>query len=148
MRPLLLDDRLLLDHLLDGGSTRLRTLCRRRTVATTGLWYYRLCHAIRSDVIVGALSGPFLTAPNDVRSRAIAALVRLPDNVDLVSLRDLAPKMAELVQRHRLNALSLEALAAALSLGADLAMAARSENPSLFEAARSERLQVHIVAAG
>lgn len=148
MKPLLLDDRLLLEFLLGGGSTRLQTLCRRRAVATTGLWYYRLCRAVRSSTVVGALSGPFLAAPNDVRARASAALVRLPEGVGLVSLRDLAPSMAELIERHRLNALSLEALAAALSLGAELALAEGSENPSLIEAARSEQLQVQIIPPG
>jgi hypothetical protein len=148
LKSILLDDRLLLDHLLDGGSIGLRALCRRRTVATTGLWYYRLCHAIRSDIVVGALSGPFLSAPIDVRAQAGAALVRLPEHVELVSLRDLAPTMAELVDRHRLNVLSLEALAAALNLGADLALAEGSENPTLIEAAESERVRVHIIAPG
>lgn len=56
--------------------------------------------------------------------------------------------MAELVERHRLNALSLEALAAALSLGAELAIAEGSENPTLIDAARFERLNVHVVPPG
>ncbi len=148
MGPLLLDDRLLLDHLLGSGSTGLRNLSRRRPVATTGLWYYRLCHAIRSDIVVGALSGPFLAAPTEVRARASSALLRLPDTVDLASMRNLASNMAELAERHRLNVLSLEALAAALTLGAELAMAEGSENPSLHEAAKAEQIRVHIVTPG
>lgn len=148
MRTVLLDDRLLLDRLLGNESVPLRRLLRGKRVATTGLWYYRLCHAIRSDLVIGALSGPFAAAPVDVRARASAALVRLPDNIELTSLRDLVPTMADLISVHRLNVLSLEALAAARHLEADIALATGSENPALMDAASAEGLRLHTVAIG
>ncbi len=146
MSALLLDDRLLLDRLLGSGSTALRALARRRSIFTSGLWYYRLCHAIRSDTVTGALSGPFAATPFVVKAKAATALLELPDDVGLVSLRVLGPLMAELVERHRLNALSLEALAAALHLGAAIAIARGSENPTLIEAAEAEGVAVHLIA--
>lgn len=148
MSALLLDDRLLLDRLLGGGSAALRALSRRRSVFTSGLWYYRLCHAVRSETITGALSGPFAAAPSALKAKAAVALLELPDDVGLVSLRVLGPLMADLVERHRLNALSLEALAAGLHLDAAIAIARGSENPTLIDAAKVEGVAVHIIATG
>ncbi len=141
----LLDDRLLLDYLLGGSSKELRRLVHKRQVCTTGYWYYRLCHAIRSESVIGALSGPFLRAETPVREMAALAMVRLPDEVGLTSLRELAPSMAEVVERHRLNVMSLEALAAGLHLGADILLAVGSENPALIAAAEVEGVRVKIV---
>lgn len=146
-RPvLLLDDRLLLDLLLETQTPELKSLLRRRQVYTTGLWLYRLCHATRDTNIVGALSGPFLAAPADIRTRAMAALVRLPQDVGLVSMRDLAPVMATLSREHRLNALSLEALAAATFLPGELVFTAGSEGPLLSAAAASTGIRVHSIS--
>ena len=145
-KHLLLDDRSLLALLLGSTSRSLSALHRRRSISTTGLWYYRLCHAVRSDVVTSALSGPFSAAEPMIKARAAAALVRLPDHVGLMSLRELGPAMADLVERHRLSAMGLEALAAAVSLGADIAIAIGSENPTLIEAATRERVRVHLVA--
>ncbi len=147
MKHLLLDDRLLLAHLLGSPSKPLRDLLKRHSVSTTGLWYYRLCHAVRSETVTGALSGPFAVAQPAIKATATAALVRLPDGVTLTSLRDLAPVMAGLVETHRLNVLSLEALAAATSLKAEIALAVGSENPTLMQAAQQERIRVHLVPA-
>ena len=141
----LVDDRLLLEHLLGGTSKELRRLVNKRQVFTTGYWYYRLCHAIRSDKVTGALSGPFNRAETSVREMAALALVRLPDEIGLLSLRELAPSMAEGVERHRLNVMSLEALAAGVHLGANILLAVGSENPALIIAAESEGLRVRIV---
>ena len=67
---------------------------------TTGCCYYRLWHAVRSDVVVGSLSCPFEGLPPVVRAAAASALVGLPDSIGLRSLRTLALRMADLVERH------------------------------------------------
>jgi hypothetical protein len=144
-KRVLLDDRLLLEHLLGGSSRELRQLVQRREVFTTGYWYYRLCQAIRSERVIGALSGPFHAAETSVREQAALALVRLPDEFGLLSLRELAPSMAEGVKRHRLNVMSVEALTAGVHLGADIALARGSENPTLIDAAGVEGVRVKIV---
>ena len=58
-------------------------------ISTTGCWYYRLCHAVRSTRITGSLSAPFANLPADLRDRSVATLLHLPDEIALVSLRDL-----------------------------------------------------------
>jgi hypothetical protein len=141
----ILDDRLLLDHLLGGSTKELRQVVQKRAVFTTGFWYYRLCHAVRSNTVTGALSGPFEKAESRIKEMASVALVKLPENIGLLSLRELAPTMAEGVERHRLNVMSLEALAAAMSLNAEIALAVGSEHPLLISAAEVEGLKVRIV---
>lgn len=100
---------------------------RRRPLATTGYWYVRLCQAalIATDR-PGVLAMPFaaLTAPR--RERALRALVELPDEIELPSLRRLGPTVGRLRLRHALNVLSSEALAAAITLEAETFLSAPS----------------------
>lgn len=66
----------------------------------------------------------------------LAAVIDLPDTVELVSLRTLGWPMAQLVHaRGRLNLLSLEALAAARHLTADICLAEQDNNEPLRVAA-------------
>lgn len=137
---LLLDDQLLSAHLRgrripgsDGG------------VSTTGYWYVRLCLAVARHR-GGALSGPFAVLPADERRRAVAAVLQLPEEVGLLSLRHLAPTIGDLASEHPpLNLLAREALAAAVVLRAPVAMASGNENPSLAAALGREGLDVLIV---
>ncbi len=144
-KVLLVDDRLLLSILLDDRSVALKSVMRRRPIYTTGHWYYRLCHAVRSDVFTGALSGPLQRVPAGLRQKVMQSLVRLPDDVGLVSLRDLAPTMAVLSERQRLNVLSLEALSAAVFLPAEIALSSIGDNPTLKSAAAVEQVRLHVV---
>ena len=96
-------------------------------LATTGYWYVRLCQAVLGAVDrPGALSGPFLDLPHGERNRAIDALLELPEEIELVSLRDLGPTIGRLRQHHQLNALSSEALAASLHLRASVLLSVAS----------------------
>ena len=96
-------------------------------IFTTGYWYVRLCQAALGVVDrPGALSRPFAALPPDRRERALAAVLELPDEIGLISLRELAPVIAQLRARHQLNILSIEAVAAAVHLGATVALSARS----------------------
>lgn len=106
-------------------------------VFTTGCWYVRLCRAVlRASGQTGALSSPFAALPPATRARAVKRLLDLPDAIGLLSLRELAPSMGQLRQRHELNLLGLEALAAAVRLGADVILSARS--PRLEAALHAE----------
>ncbi len=129
----LVDDRAL-SELLQGKRTF------EGTVYCTGLWYVRLCQAVlttnRSDT--GSLSGPIAALPPRARQAAIRALVHLPDDVGVLSLRELGPTIAELRDRHQLNLLSIEALAAAKTLGANVLLTTPS--PRLEEAIQTEGL--------
>ncbi len=133
----LIDDQLL--GLVLRGSTP-RALADKE-LFTTGYWYVRLCQAVLNhDERTGALSRPFATLPTDLRERAINAVLELPADVGLISLRDLAPTIGQLRQRHSLNVLGIEALAAATQLRAHVFLSAPS--PLLQQACKDERIKV------
>ena len=143
MSVVLLDDHLLLRVLLDdrpsdlGGDTPL---------ATTGLWYHRLCRALADDAMVGSMSRRLGGVAPDTARAVVASVVELPATVQLVSLRDLAWPMAELIRDGaRLNLLSLEAVAAARHLDADICLAAVDRNEPLCSAAERLGIAVHFV---
>jgi hypothetical protein len=113
-------------------------------VFTTGYWYVRLCQAVLGATDrTGILSGPFALLPPSARERAMQALLELPDFVGLLSLRELGPVIGRLRQRHNLNILGMEALAAAVHLDADVQLSASS--PRLEEALRAEQRTVTII---
>ncbi len=98
-----------------------------RDLATTGCWYVRLCQAVLSAIERrGVLSSPFAPLPEAHRHRAVDALVELPSEIELVSLRHLGPAIGRLRERHALNLLAGEAVAAADYLGADVFLSAPS----------------------
>jgi hypothetical protein len=133
-RTVVVDDHLLLRMLLDDEPTTLRPGGAR--VLTTGLWYHRLCRALSNPAVEGALSRRIGCANPWVGAAAVRAVTALPDTVGLLSLRDLAWPMARLRDDGvRLNLLSLEALAAAEHLDAELCLAAVDANPPLLAAA-------------
>jgi hypothetical protein len=138
------DDHLLLRILLDDEPTALRPVGAR--VLTTGLWYHRLCRAVGDTAVEGALSGRIGRADPSVGAAVIRAVTALPSTVGLLSWRELAWPMAQLLDDGvRLNLLSLEALAAAEHLDAELCLAAVDENPQLIAAARGRGVPTRLV---
>jgi hypothetical protein len=132
---LLVDDQLL--SIVLRGEGRATGLAGDATIYTTGYWYVRLCQAALNVADrPGVLSGPFAALPRDRREQAVAAVLELPDEIGLVSLRQLAPVIGRLRTRHQLNILSLEALAASVFLRAAVALSARS--PRLEDALAAE----------
>lgn len=135
----LVDDRVLSGLLRGGAPPR-----PQEAVYTTGCWYVRLCQAALSSPVSGALSGPFTELPPRLLPQALQTLLELPDEIGLVSLRTLAPLIGRLRTRHRqLNLLSVEALAAALHLNADVYLLTPS--PPLQEALSAEGRQAIIL---
>jgi hypothetical protein len=134
----IVDDQLLGDVL---RGRRPREL-RGKSIFTTGYWYVRLCQAVLASDIGGILSKPFDTLPVDLRDRAVAALIELPSEIGLVSLRDLSPIIGRLRRDHDLKALSMEALAAAVHLEASMVLSAPS--PRLETALASEGRRVKV----
>jgi hypothetical protein len=119
----LIDDQAL-GAVLRGSTPR---AVRRFDLATTGCWYVRLCQAVLGATErPGVLAGPFTELPDGLRERAVAALLELPDDIQLVSLRELAPDIGELRRRHSLNILGMEALAAAIRLDAEVVLSTPS----------------------
>ncbi len=139
MTVALIDDQLL-GAVLRGQPPR---VLASKEVYTTGYWYVRLCQAVLgAQERTGVLSRPFIELPDEMRERALAAVLELPADIGLVSLRDLGPVIAQLRQHHQLNILSIEALAAATCLQANVYLSASS--PQLEQALRSANLKVKV----
>jgi hypothetical protein len=138
------DDHLLLRILLDDEPQELRPGGGR--VFTTGLWYHRLCRSVGDRSVVGVFSRALGRVDPAVAAAAIEAVTRLPDSIELLSLRELAWPMARLVDEGvRLNLMSLEALAGAEQLEADLCLAAADKNPPLLAAAQARTTAVRLL---
>jgi hypothetical protein len=73
--------------------------------------------------------------------RALRDLTALPDDIGLLSLRDLVPTMSDLSAVYSLNLLALEALAAAVELEADVVVAAEDDGPKLRAAVEAAGLR-------
>ena len=111
---------------------------------TTGVWLYRLSQAVRSEAS-GSLSGPIASLPDDLQSQIVGQLVTLPLEIAVLSGRELAWTMAGLIQNHRLNYLSLEALATLIVTGGTLVLSEFAESPLLVKACQSENVKIIFV---
>jgi hypothetical protein len=141
---LLVDDRLL--SVVLRGEDLPVPLDSNVAISTTGYWYVRLCQAVFGVAErPGTLSGPFTALPSGRREQALAAVLELPEEIGLVSLRQLGPVIGRLRARHQLNILGAEALAAAVYLRATVALSARS--PRLEDALSVEGMAFHVVAS-
>ncbi len=144
MSTVLLDDHLVLRLLLNDEPSTLRPV--GATIATTGLWYHRLCRAVANQTVVGSMSRRLGAVDDAVASDVLGAVVDLPDTIELISLRTLGWPMGELVHAGaRLNLLSLEALAAARHLAADICLADADDNAPLRAAATSFGVTVRTI---
>jgi hypothetical protein len=141
-----IDDHILLAILLGDEPSGLRRSAGR--LVTTGLFYHRLCRALTNTAVVGSLSRSLGIAEPELATAAVRAASSLPENIGLVSLRDLAWPMANLLADGvRLNLLALEALAAAELLGAELCLAAVDDNPTLRSAAEVRGVAVRLLGS-
>ena len=116
MTPVLLDDHLLRDLLADDVGDPLAELLAAHPPATTNLYYVRLCKST-----VSARGGRLTGSWPPERRRALGrTLLALPDHIEVLPMRTLAYRMAELAGAHRLSTLGAEAVAAAEHLSAPL----------------------------
>jgi hypothetical protein len=112
-------------------------------VATTGLWLFRLCSSLADPTVAGKLSAPVSALPTDANVRFRAQLTALPDEIEVLSMRQLSWSMAALQQRHRdagraMSATMVEALASAHHLDAGIAVSKHDIGPSLQAAAEAD----------
>ena len=130
MAVTLLDDHLLRDWLAEPDAS-LRRALRRARVATTNLWYARLCKSAAGSG-GGALLGTWSATERDV---LIAGLVALPGTVEVIPMQQLAWRMGQLVHSYGgLSTLGAEAVAAGEHLGAKLLVSARDDGPGIRNA--------------
>ena len=123
----ILDDHLLRDWMAHRDDALVAALGTSR-VATTNLWYARLCKTAARRT-----GGAMLRGWSAVERRAlIAGLIALPDGVLITPMRDLAWRMGELVVDHSgLSTLGAEAVAAALESGGRVLVSARDDGPGI-----------------
>ena len=145
MSIVLVDDHLLLRLLLGDEPSTLRP--DSAAIATTGLWYHRLCRALADEKVIGSISRQLGAVDDTVASAVLGTVIDLPDTIELISLRTLGWPMGELVHAGaRLNLLSLEALAAARQLSADVCLAEVDDNAPLRSAAAEFGVTVRTIS--
>jgi hypothetical protein len=126
------------DHLLRDWLTRkddpLVEAVDGESVATTNLWYARLCKSA-ARATGGALLAGWST---DERRALIAGLIDLPDDIVIRPMRHLAWQMGQLVADHNgLSTLGAEAVAAAIDLSARILVSARDDGPGIRQCCAS-----------
>jgi hypothetical protein len=122
-----LDDHLLRDWLAR-RDTKLVDAVSRDSIATTNLWYARLCKTAARATGGAVLEGWDVTE----RRALIAGLVALPDDVSIVPMRALAWRMGELIADHGgLSTLGAEAIAATALLDGRLLVSSRDDGPGI-----------------
>ncbi|CAN5708792.1 hypothetical protein BH24ACT5_BH24ACT5_19280 [soil metagenome] len=105
-------------------------------LATTNLWYARLCKsaaraaaATSTSTSAGAILGGW---DDDQRRTLVAHLVTLPDHIAVIPMRELAWSMGQLAHAHQgLSTRGAEAVAAALAMGGRVVVSARDDGPGI-----------------
>jgi len=111
-----------------GPDSSLRRAVQGEPLATTNLWYARLCKSA-ARAATGALVGNLDLAE---RQALVAVLVKLPDEFTIAPMRDLAWRMGTLVAEEvRLSTLAAEVVTAAEKLSARVLVSSRDDNPGI-----------------
>lgn len=122
-----LDDHLLRDWLARRDDALIGAVSSDR-VATTNLWYARLCKSAARATDGALLGGWGITE----RRALISGLIALPDDIEVVPMHELAWEMGELIADFgRLSTLGAEAVAATRKLDARLLVSSRDDGPGI-----------------
>jgi hypothetical protein len=136
-----LDDHLLRDLLADDPSDQLMGLLGSHQPATTNLYLHRLCKSVVS-ARGGALTGSW---PAGQRRALGRQLVELSDRIEVVPIRAIAYRMAEVAAAHRVSTLGAEAVSAAEYLDASLCVWEGDDGPGIRAAATAVGIGYHTV---
>jgi hypothetical protein len=130
MAVVFLDDHLLRDWLA-GPDRNPKQAIGRSEVATTNLWYARLCKSAAAHgggALLGSWSG-------EEREAVIAGLIALPESILVMPMIGLAWRMGQLIRDHNgLSLLGAEAVAAAESLDSRLLVSSLDDGPGIRNA--------------
>jgi hypothetical protein len=128
-----IDDHLLRDVLAAEQGRRLSRLIATNDLATTNLYYVRLCKSV-----VAARGGTLTGSWSPERRRELGRrLLELPQSIEILPVRLIGYRMAELAESQRLSTLGSEAVAAAEYLGASLCVWDGDDSPGIRAAARA-----------
>ena len=124
---IILDDHLLRDWMA-AHDDQLIAAIATDDIATTNLWYARLC-----KTAARATGGAVLHRWSATQRNAlIGGLVALPDEITVLPMRDLAWRMGQLAANHTgLSMLGAEAVAASVALNARLLVSSRDDGPGI-----------------
>jgi len=142
---LVLDDHLLLSHLVGRLTGWPAQQVQDSAVYTTATWYYRVANAAVHGSGTGSLSGQIASLRDDEQQLFRSKIRSLPDTIGLIGPRTLVPIMAALHAPRRLNYLSAEALA--LALAVDASIAVRTNSPLLRDACKATGVDFRVVDA-
>ena len=127
MSRAVLDDHLLRDLLADDVPEALAGVLSDHEPATTNLYLYRL-----SKSVVAAPGGALTGRWSAEQRRALGSrLLTLPPDVEIVPMRDVAYRMAEIAAAHRVSTLGAECVAAAERLAAPLCVWRGDDGPRI-----------------
>jgi hypothetical protein len=142
---LVIDDHLLLDYLVGRLGGWAAQQVRSSAVYTTSSWYYRVANASVHGSGSGSLSGRIASLPDEDQRAFRTKIASLPDSIGLVGPRTLVPIMAALRTPRRLNYLSAEALA--LAVTAEASIIVRTDSPLLRGACNALHVEYRVVDA-
>lgn len=126
----LLDDHLLRDVLAGNPSTGLVRELGQQEVATTNLYIFRLSKSVVSAP-GGSLTGSW---PPERRRQLGRRLIEVPETVQVVPMRSITFRMAEIAAGHRISTLGAEVAAAAERLRATVLVWDGDDGPAIREA--------------
>ena len=127
MRRAIIDDHLLRDFLADDVSGDLADVLSDHEPATTNLYLYRL-----SKSVVAALGGALTGSWSSERRRALgSSLLDLHESIEIVPIRSISYRMAEIAADHRVSTLGAECVAAAELLTAPLCVWDGDDGPGI-----------------
>lgn len=133
MSRVVLDDHLLRDLLAGEQGRRLAEIVASNELATTNLYYVRLCKSVvgaRGGALTGGWSG-------EARRKLGRRLLDLPDSILIPPMRLIGYRVAELAEVGRISTLGAESVAAAEHLDASLCVWEGDDGPAIRNAARS-----------
>ena len=133
MSQVVLDDHLLRDVLAAEQGRRLARLVDTNELATTSLYYVRLCKSVIA-ARGGKLTGEWSA---DRRRELGRRLLDLPASILILPMRLIGYRVAELAESQTVSTLGAEAVAAAEHLGASLCVWDGDDGPGIREAARA-----------
>jgi hypothetical protein len=128
-----LDDHLLRDVLADGQGPRLARLVSTNEIATTNLYYVRLCRSV-----IAARGGKLTGGWSTERRRELGRrLLEPPESILILPMRLIGYRVGEVADTQRVSTLGAEAIAAAEHLGSPLCVWDGDDGPGIREAARA-----------
>lgn len=138
-----MDDALLLAALAGAIPTELLAVHQAGDLFTTASWYYRLSRAVHDRSFAGALSSSLSRLGPSRRSLVLAGVDALPEGIGLVDLRVLVPVMTRLDVGRRLNFLTAEAVATAVTL--EGAIWVTTSSVLMTDACHALSIDLHVV---